>query len=238
MKHTISLTSLTQSGAFAFISAITIIAMLGMGFLVIEPRVSRGQVDISNEFRIRQTITAESSFLVEPVNVTMVGDLSGVTGGNSTGTTQFAVGSNNAAGYFVQIDFEDNGTAHAMSGDVDDSQALRNYSGDVAGQPSLNFTASTASQFAYKVTSTTSSDTAQSFRDNGTTCNQSAGSQTANRCWKAPSTSPFEIVRRTSAAPTGATSTIQFRVHVPNAAIPAPAAQTYTATATLSLFLI
>lgn len=238
MKHTITLASLAQSGAFAFTAAITIIAMLSMGFLVIEPKVSRGQVDVSNSFFIRQTITAESSFTAEPTNVTMVGPINGVTGGNATGTSQFTVRSSNANGYYVTIAFENNSTPEAMIGDSNASQAIRDYDGDVAGQPSLSFTASTAAQFAYKILSSTTADTAQSFRDNGTTCNQSAGAQTTDRCWKSPSTTAFEIVRRTSPATTGATSSIQFKVHVPNGATPVPTAQTYTATATLSLFII
>jgi hypothetical protein len=238
MKHTLTLAALAQSSAFAFVAAITIVAMLSMVFLVIEPKVSRGQVDVSNSFFIRQTITAESSFTAEPTNVTMVGPINGVTGGNATGTSQFTVRSSNANGYYVEIDFEDNGTPEAMLGDRDLSQAIRDYGGDVAGQPSLNWTASTAAQFGYKVLSSTTADTAQSFRDNGSSCNQAAGSQTADRCWKSPSTTPFEIVRRTGPAVTGATSTIQFKVHVPNGATPVPTAQTYTATATLSLFII
>lgn len=224
----------SKSAAYALVASVTMISLLAMGFFIVEPQISHGQSE-SVDFRIRQTITGETSFLVDPSNVTMSSSISGITGGNATGTTRFVVMSNNAPGYYVEIDFFDNAGAYAMRGDDDGGGEIRDYSNDVGGQPSYNFTASTAAQFAYSVYSSTTADTDPSFLNNASACNTGA-TQTVGKCWKAPSTTGFRVVDRSSSATDGATSTIYFKVNVPSGANPTPTAQTYTATATLSVF--
>ncbi|MCB9812612.1 hypothetical protein H6778_03070 [Candidatus Nomurabacteria bacterium] len=224
----------TQSALYALVASCTIVTMVFMAYFLAEPAISHGQADTAT-FYVRQSITDESSFLVNPSNITMTGPINGVTGGQATGTTQFVVQSNNSAGYYVEIDFFDNGTSEAMLGDETASESLRNYSG-ATSTPSFGYTASTAAQFAYTVTSTTSSDTGPLFLNNTTICGAGAV-QSANTCWMTPSTTPIVIVDRDSAATTGATSTITFNVTVPSGATPVPQAETYTATATLSLFV-
>lgn len=230
----ITIEAVSQTALQSVMSAALIVSLLFAGFMIAEPRISHGQNDTAT-FRVRQTITDETSFLVDPANVTMSASLSGLTGGNASGSSRFVVKSNNASGYYVDIAFFNNAGAHAMYGDEDGGEQIRDYGGDVAGEPSYNFTASTASQFAYTVNSTTSSDTDASFKNNGSACNAGA-SQTLTKCWKTPSTSSFRIISRSTAATTGATSTIYFKVNVPSSANPVPTAQTYTATATLSLY--
>ena len=231
---------LSKSALYALLSSVTIVAMLLAGFFLAEPSISYGQVDTSNDFTIRQTIVDETAFLVQPSNVTTSGSINGVTGGNASGTTEFSVISNNSTGYRVEISFFDNATDEAMIGDADADQSIRDYDGDVGGQPSYGYTASSAAQFAYTVTSLQPTDTAQSFLNNASVCNSSGGSQngtaTSTKCWKAPATTGFEIVNRSNAAVTGATSTLEFDITVPSGASPVPTAQTYTATATLTLF--
>lgn len=236
MKTHLSTQHLIQSAFNAVVASALIMTVLSAGFFMVEPRISHGQSDTAS-FRIRQTILDETSFLVNPSDVTMTGTVYGLTGGNATGTTPFVVRSNNASGYYVNIAFTDNAGAYAMRGDESGSEAIRDYSGDSGGEPSYNFTASTAAQFAYAVYASTSDDADQSFLNNGSNaCNQPAGSRTVGKCWKAPSTGTFRIINRTTAASNGATSTIYFKVNVPSNPNPIPTAETYTATATLTLF--
>jgi len=230
-------THVRHSAVYAMVASGAFVALSCMAFFLAEPTISIGQETASSTFRIRQTITDESSFLVPPTNVTMVGSINGVTGGNATGTTDFVVQSNNTAGYYVEIAFYDNTTPEAMIGDVDQDEAIRDYDGDVGGQPSPAFSASTSALFAYTVTSDTPSDTDQSFLENAGNCNQLGGTQSIYNCWKAPATTGFRIVDRSVSATNGATSTLTFRVNVPSGAVPVPQAETYTATATLSLFV-
>ena len=234
MSYSITNT-LSQRISFAASAAIVLLALLCGSFFVLEPQISYGQSDTA-DFYIRQTIDDETSFLVNPNNVTMVSSISGVTGGNATGTTPFVVRSNNASGYYVEIDFFDNAGAYAMRGDEDGGAQIIDYAGDVGGQPSYNFTTNGSAQFAYANYSSTTSDTDDSFLNNGSACNTGAG-QTIGRCWKAPSTTGFRIVDRNTSATNGATSTLYFKVNVPSGASPTPTAQTYTATATLSVFV-
>jgi hypothetical protein len=222
---------ITKAAAQAGIAATLIVSLLSAGFFVLEPKIGHGAESI--DFEIRQTITDETSFTVDPSDVTMSGSIAGLSGGTATGTTGFVVRSNNASGYSVTIDFYDNTGAYAMQGDDDDSQSIRDYALG-AGTPTYNMTASTAAQFAYSVHSSTSADTAAPFWTNGSTCASGTGSA-AGKCWKLPSTTATEVIDKTSASASGATSTLYFKVHVPSTPSPALTAQVYTATATLSV---
>ena len=203
----------------------------------VEPQITHSQETASTTFAIYQTITDETSFATEAPNVVMAGDIAGLTGGQATGTTQFKVRTNNAAGYFVEIAFFDNGNDHAMMGNISLGDEIRNYSGDNGALPSRGYQASpTQAEFAYSVNSSSSIDTAIAFRNGGGVCG--SGVIDSFQCWKAPSTTAYEIARRTGPATTGATTSVQFTVSVPSGATPAPNSETYTATATLSLFTI
>ena len=228
---------LVESATYAFVASLTAVALMGMTYFMVEPAITHGQEATSNEFTIQQTITDENSFQVVG-DVVMNGPINGVTGGNATGTTQFVVLSNNSAGYTVEIDFEYGvGQNEAMVGDESGSEAIRDYGGDAAGpEPSANFTASSAAQFAYTVVASSSTHVDPSFLSSGGLCNVGLGSQEPDTCWKAPQDTGYQIIDTSVATPQGATSTLQFKVNVPNAATPTPLAETYTATATLSLF--
>ena len=228
---------ITQSALYAVVSSALVVLLLFATFFIAEPTISYGQADTA-DFYVRQNITDETSFLVNPSSLNTSGDINGVTGGNATGTSSFVVKSNNSAGYYVEIDFFDNGTNPyvAMLGDEDDSEALRNYSA-ATSTPTFAFTASTAAQFAYTITSSTSADTGDLFLHNGGTYCGTGSTQTAEACWMTPSTTAVRIVDTTGPANTGASSTLTFKINVPSGAVPVPTAQTYTATATLSLFV-
>lgn len=207
------------------LSACLLVAII-VSYIVLEPVVSMAQTDV---FNIRQQVTGEISFLVPATDVTMVGPLAGITGGNATGTTYAVVQTNSATGYTMDISFSN---TPAMRGEVTGSTALRNYGS--SSEPTYLFFGSTSAQFAYTVNASTTSDIDQSFLNNGSACNTGSG-YTANTCWMgATSTSNFRIISRGTAASTGATTSLQFRVNVPNNPSPALQSDFYTATATLT----
>lgn len=221
------LKSIEQSAIATFL----IVALVAVTFFIAEPKV--GQSATSGPFTIKQTITGEISFTTNASNVTMNGDLNGVTGGTANGTTSAVVTTNNSAGYTMTIAFANNSTDNAMLGESSLSTAIRDYPAS-SSEPTYGFyTSSSSSVFGYSVTASSTSDLDQSFKQSGTTCN--AGSTvTPGICWMEPTTSSFQIINRTSAATTGATTTISFKVHVPNAPSPAVVTDVYTATATLT----
>jgi hypothetical protein len=133
----------------------------------------------------------------------------------------------------MTIAFFNNGSTEAMQGDNSDSDAIHDYPA-TGGEPTFLFsTASTSAVFGYTVSATDSSDLDPSFLDDGASCNTGAG-YTADRCWMEPSTSSFRIIDRGTSATGGATSTIHFKIHVPNSPSPSLVADVYTATATLT----
>jgi hypothetical protein len=190
--------------------------------------------DTSGPFTISQVITGETSFVVDAVNTTLTGSLNGITGGTANGSTTVVVQTNSPTGYTMTIAFFNNGTPQTMLGSSTASESIRDYPA-VGGQPTFLFsTASTAAVFAYTVSAADSSDLDQSFLDNGSACNTGSGF-TADRCWMEPMVSSFQIVDRDTDAVTGATTTLHFRVHVPNNPNPGLVADTYIATATLTV---
>lgn len=206
------------------------VLLFAMAFILLEPVITTAQTD---QFTITQVVTAELSFVASTTDVTMAGTLAGITGGNATGTTQVVVLTNNTNGYAMDIAFSN---TPAMRGNVSGSTGIRNYGSTT--EPTYLFFGSTSAQFAYTVNSSTTADIDQSFKNNGTACNTGA-SYTANTCWMgATSTSNFRIISRNTAATTSATSTIQFKVNIPNNPSPAVNSDTYTATATLTLFVL
>lgn len=231
---------LTRNVLQAMLAAFVSLAILCSAYFVIEPQVSRA-VD-SGPFSIRQNIGAEISFLVNAANVTMNGTLNGITGGNATGTTQVVVQTNSPSGYYMELDFEDiDSDGVIMRRDLGGTQsaAIRNYatsSGTVV-EPDYDFSfASTASMFAYTVAASNTDDIDQSFLNDGVNCN--AGSDTTEDvCWMAPSTTAFRVIDRSTSAPQGATSTLRFRVYIPNSPNPGVETGFYTATATLSAYI-
>ena len=118
----------------------------------------------------------------------------------------------------------------AMRGNVSTSTAIRDY---VGAEPTFGFTASSAALFAYTVTASNTADIDQSFLNDGGACNAGTAT-TTDVCWKGASTTNFRIVNRSSSADTGATTSIKFKINVPNNPSPALVADTYTATATLT----
>ncbi len=227
------LQKLTKNAWFAIAASLSIVALAFASFILVEPQIGHSQV--TRDFTIQQTISGEATFLVNPTNVTMAGAINGITGGNATGTSQFVVQSNTAGGHYVTIDFFDNSGSYAMLGDATASEDIYDY-GIGNGEPDFGFTPEGSATFAYTVAASTTTHIDPSFQHNGTdTCN-TGSTVTEDLCWATPSTTEFRIIDSSSPAPTGATSTLKFKVNVPSGASPTPSAETYTATATLSLY--
>ena len=219
-----------NSAQQAFMATALITALVFASFFVIEPKVGQA---VDDTFTIKQTITGEISFMASTSDVTMSGAINGVTGGTANGTTTAVVTTNNSTGYNMTISFEDNTGDSAMIGDVSDSDAIHDYTAS-SSEPTYGFyTASTSAVFGYTVSSSVAADADDSFKDNGSgTCG--SGSNKYQVCWMEPTAAAFTIVDRANAATAGATTTLNFRVYVPNSPSPALVTDTYTATATLT----
>jgi hypothetical protein len=219
----------------AVLAGVLSVVVVTASFFVLEPRV--GQAVDGTPFTVKTTITDEISFLVQAANVTATGSINGITGGTANGSTTAVVRTNSFTGYEMFIAFTNNGTPNAMLGDDSDSQSIRDYPA-VGGEPTFLFsTASTSAVFGYTVGATEESDLDPSFLDDGADCNVTiglGGAYTADRCWMEPQVTSFQIIDRTSSAPSGATTTLAFRIHVPNNPTPSLVADVYTATATLT----
>lgn len=157
-------------------------------------------------------------------NVTMTPDLSGVTGGESDGSTAFVAATNNTAGY--QLTIEASNAPAMQSG----ANTIPDYVPD--GAPAdMNFTTTSGeAHFAFSVSGT---DIVDRFRTNGAVCG--AGSSSSTACWDGLSTTAEVIASDTSAnVPAGATTTISFKVGVGGSVTQAEGVYTATTTITLS----
>lgn len=229
-----SITNIIPNIVQSLVASTVIMALIVATFFVIEPSASRAQDTAT--FTISQVITSETSFLVDPTNTTLSGNLNGITGGTANGSTTVVVQTNSPTGYTMQIAFFNNGTPQTMLGRVSGSESIRDYP-VTGGQPTYSFsTASTSSVFGYTITANNTSDLDGSFLNNGTdTCNTGLARASYDQCWMEPATTSFQVIDRDTDATTGATSTLHFRVHVPNNPTPGLVADTYTATATLTV---
>lgn len=229
------LRSLKDASVASLVGAVVLSSM----YFFLEPRI--GQAVTSGPFSIRQEIGAEISFLVDAANVTMTGPLSGLSGGNATGTTQAVVRTNNTNGYYMDISFTDSdsdGTIMRRDLGGTYSASIKNYATstyNIMVTPSYGFSfASSAAMFAYTVTASNTNDIAQNFlHDGASTCGTSSGTA-ADMCWMAPTTTAYRIIETGEPASGGATTSIKFRVYVPNNPNPAVENGFYTATATLT----
>jgi hypothetical protein len=222
---------ITHTSQVALIYSVSLVLIGMFLYSLVEPTIGRAAAPINDTFLITQQITDEISFLTTAADVTMVGPIQGVTGGAATGTTFAVVRTNSNSGYTMDISFSG---APAMRGTSTLSTAIRDFAtSSTMVQPNFTFTASSAAMFGYSVAASTTSDLDPSFLNDGSTCNAGAG-YTVDRCWMTPSTTAFRIINRSTSAPTGATTTLNFKLIVPNNPSPAVDEDFYVATATLT----
>lgn len=138
-------------------------------------------------------------------DVVLSPNLGGVTGGTSTGSTTFMVTTDSPAGYTATIEASSNPALQSGSNSIADYVPV----GVVP-----DFTFITDPSEAHLAYSPEGSDIAVRFQDAGSVCGV-AGSDTPNRCFDGLSTSPVEILRRTSPNhPDGSTTTVRFSVGI------------------------
>ena len=219
----------------AALTALVVTALLLTSFFVFEPAVSRA---ITSDFTVTQTIEGAITFLTAPGNVTMNGNIDGLLGGTAYGTTTVRVRTNNSSGYNMTIQFS---STTAMIHETDLGY-INNY---IYGTATTNYpsgftTAPTNAQFGFTVNASNTADISDVFTHSGSACGTANnGSFTVNNCWRGASstlqTVETQLINTSSPTPpSGSTSTVQFRVTVPNNPSPTVPNGDYIATATLT----
>jgi hypothetical protein len=220
----------------SFYETLIVGALLTMAFMAIEPIVSHSQSD-SETFLVTQTVSDAIAFAASTTDVVMAGTLNGLTGGSSYGTTTARVTTNNAAGFTMTIAFSST-TAMARSTALDTPEIYNYlYSTSTASYPTGFDTSVANAQFGFSVNASTTGDVADTFLSSGSACG--SGTFTLNNCWRGASSTDetfgTELIDRSTATPgSGTTSTVQFRITIPNGPSPSVPNGTYTATATLT----
>lgn len=201
-------------------------------FVLLEPAISYG-----NQITISQTVTAEVAFATVASDVVMSPSIGGITGGTSNGSTQFAITSNDVAGFRVTV--QATTSDGRMVGNASSSNSISGYTTSVPGVPDKTFAVNNASgsAFGYTVDATTTTDVPASFKYTGSTCGGAGATNGGlTYCWIAATSTPYTIINRSMPTFNGipASSTIAFRVMInanPNPTIPN---DTYVATTTLT----
>lgn len=142
--------------------------------------------------------------LTVPVSATLLPNINLAYGGIASTSVPLAVSTNNGAGYTMQIKAN---SIHALK------SSIANFFDDYT-------LAGSAPDFAWSVIATTAefgftpegTDIVDRYRDNGSSCNQVAGSDTSDTCWDA-TTMSYETIAQSLAPnyPIGATTTLKFR---------------------------
>lgn len=222
-------TQVLSSAQSALVASLLIVALGFVTFFVFEPSVGRA---IGSQFTVSQTITAEISFLATTTATTMNGSIAGVTGGYATGTNLTVVSTNNSTGYNMTLQFSSSTAMNLNNG----TSFINNYTPTLTTAPDFLWadnSSGQAAEFGYTVRASTTSQVDLSFRNDGSSCNIGAG-ETDNRCWQNPTSTIAETIINTSSATPSSTTTIKFKVAVPNSPSPTLPTGVYVATGTLT----
>ena len=222
----------------SFYESLIILALITIGFILLEPTVGRAVTPGPDEFTVTQAITNEISFETVAQDVTMnPASIPGLTGGHATGSAFVVVSTNSPTGYRLDISFS---TATAMTRNGSNgADVINNYSPNGTTSPTTNFViggSGTPGEFGYSVSASSSYTVAEEFRGDGTLCNIGpAGTAAVDQCWQAPQVANKKIIDATSSTPIGgATTTVKFVVKVPSNPNPVLNTGTYVATVTLT----
>lgn len=160
--------------------------------------------------------------LTLPSDVTMSPSLQGISGGTSNGSTTVTVTTDSPAGYSLTIAAANNPAMQSVS------NSIANYNQGAEADYSFLVTSGAAS-FGF---SPSSVDVVQEFKDNTSLCGVGS-SDTLLACWAGMTTAAISISQGTgSNHPSGATTTIYFKVGIGSGA--GVISGLYTATSTLT----
>lgn len=186
--------------------------------------VGTGDSD-SETFALRAGFQQMQEVFISLTGAAAVGltpSIGGVTGGDANGSTTVTVVTDSPGGYALTISYA---TAPAM-------QSGANTIDDYVPVSTADFSFIYGSEDALFGFSPTGEDVVVAFQDSGGSCGV-AGASTPETCWTGATSSPVTLAQGTgSNHPSGATTTIHFRVGVGSAALPAPG--TYIATTTVT----
>ncbi|MEY3783756.1 MAG: hypothetical protein RLZZ230_78 [Candidatus Parcubacteria bacterium] len=157
-------------------------------------------------------------------DVNMSPDLPGLTGGTSNGSTTFTVTTDSPAGYQLTIQAQNNPAMQRDGG----GGAIADY--NAGPEPDFSFLiGGTDAHLGY---SPKGVDIVQAFLDDGGSCNLGSG-QTALACWDGLNVTPTTIATGLAANhPSGATTTVYFRIGIGSSA--GVESGVYTATSTVT----
>ena len=155
--------------------------------------------------------------------VIMDGDLGGITGGESNGSTTVIASTDGAAGYSLTIESGANPTLQSGANSIADYTPV----GSTADNIFI-----TSSSDAHLGFSPFGPDVASRYLTSGSACGSGSASTTA--CWDGLSLAPVTISSAAGAnAPAGATTTVYFKVGIGNGVTQPPG--TYSGTTTITL---
>lgn len=187
--------------------------------------VASGDSD-SSSYRLRagyQQMQEVFLSITDASDVTLLPAIGGLTGGTSNGSTSVVVLTDSPSGYELTISAE---SSPAMQ---NDSYSIADYVSTVDPAADFSFvTTASDAQFGF---SPEGDDIVVAFKDNGGTCGV-GGLDTILSCWQGLSTSEIVIAQGASNQPSGATTTLNFRVGVGSSA--GVILGTYIATTTLT----
>lgn len=226
----------------SFFETLVACALITSLFFALEPVVGRSASD-TDTFTITQTVSGAIAFATDVTTVATDGTLNGLTGGTAYATATARVTTNNATGYNMTISFSSttamNRDSFGVNGDVPE---ILNYvySTGTASYPSGFDTTVASAQFGFTVNASNTAEISDVFTNTGAACGTgNNGGFTLGTCWRGASSTNAAATTQllNSSAPTpasGSTSTVIFRVNIPNGPSPSVPDGTYTATATLT----
>ena len=204
-----------------------IVALVAMAtFIAYEPNVSQA---VEDQIVVTQLVTGEIT-ISSPSNVTMSPSIVGTTGNPgspSTGYASWTIITNNVSGFTATLRASSTTMIGNVNGDIIDA-----YTAATAGVPDYTWDVPSGNaEFGYNATTTTAADLHQSFRNNGTACNDGA-LMTTNNCWLAASTTAKILINRTTPTLVGGVILgLKFQVELDGHSV---TADTYVATTTVT----